>query len=93
MELINKRKLQKDLAAYWGIPYDWDGEMDQLCEDALVAIYNAEVVDAVEVTHCEDCRYGHYCCGYKKYECHHPLYPSFAYHRGRHYCGYGEKRI
>ena len=49
--LIEKNVLFNDLADYWGIPKDWDGHIDKICEDALCAIENAKEVDAVEVVH------------------------------------------
>jgi hypothetical protein len=49
--LIDAKALFNDLADYWGIPKDWDGRIEQTCEDALCAIENAPEVDAVEVVH------------------------------------------
>ena len=49
--LIDANALFNDLADYWGIPKDWDGQIEQTCEDALSAIENAPEVDAVEVVH------------------------------------------
>ena len=51
LDLIDRKKLFNDLADHWGIPRDWDGRIDQLCEDALGAIEDAPTVDAVPVVH------------------------------------------
>ena len=61
-------------------------------ETCIIVLEDAPIIDAVEVVRCKYCRHGHYCCGYKKYECHHPLYPSFVYHKENHYCSYGERK-
>ncbi len=53
MRLIDADSLFNDLADYWGIPKDWDGQIEQTCEDALCAIENAPEVDAVPVVHGE----------------------------------------
>ena len=46
MRLIDAKALFNDLADYWGIPKDWDGQIEQTCEDALSAIENAPTVEA-----------------------------------------------
>ena len=46
LDLIDRKKLFNDLADYWGIPKDWDGQINKLCEDALASIENAPTVDA-----------------------------------------------
>lgn len=56
-DLISRKRLLNDLGRVWGIPADWDGGIDETCEDAFTVIENQPTVDAVEVVRCEKCKY------------------------------------
>ena len=49
--LIDADELFDTLAKRWGIPKDWDGRIEQTCEDAFGEIENAPTVDAAPVVH------------------------------------------
>lgn len=51
MRLIDANALSNRLGEMWGIPKDWDGDMDQLCEDAFLAIDEAPTIEAKPVRH------------------------------------------
>lgn len=51
MRLIDADALSDKLGELWGIPADWDGNMDETCEDAFTEIDNAPTVDAEPVKH------------------------------------------
>lgn len=51
MRLIDANALSDALGEMWGIPKDWDGHMDETCEDAFDAIENAPEV----IVRCRDC--------------------------------------
>lgn len=57
MRLIDANALSDALGEMWRIPKDWDGHMDETCEDAFDAIENAPTVDAVQVVRCRDCEF------------------------------------
>lgn len=50
-EYIERRRLFNALADHWSIPRDWDGGIEQPCNDALAFIENAPEADVVEVKH------------------------------------------
>lgn len=51
MRLIDADRLSNELGKLWRIPKDWDGGMNQACEDAFTMIDYAPTIDAVEVVH------------------------------------------
>lgn len=53
MRLIDADALRNKLGEVWGIPKDWDGDMDQTCEDAFTLIDDADTIEAVPVVHGE----------------------------------------
>ena len=63
MRPIDADALSKTLGEWWGIPKDWDGSMDKLCEDAFCAIDEAETLDL------EPVRHGRWTTGRHCYEC------------------------
>lgn len=58
-KLISANRLANKLGELWGIPANWDGAIDNTCEEAITEIDNAPAVDAVEVVRCEKCWYYH----------------------------------
>ena len=51
MRLIDADKLSKTLGDIWGIPKDWDGQIEESCEDAFTAIDDAPTIEAEPVKH------------------------------------------
>ena len=49
--LIDADALSKKLGKVWGIPEDWDGDMNPICEDAFTLIDDAPTIEAVPVVH------------------------------------------
>ena len=94
-DLIDRNQLFNHLADYWGIPRDWDGGVDKICEDALGAIEDAPTVDAVEVVRCKDCKsWEQYnaCDGSKPHRC---MNLNAIFHMRTapdDFCSYGERR-
>ena len=51
MRLVDANALRNRLGEMWGIPKDWDGDIDQLCEDVFLAIDEAPTIEAESVRH------------------------------------------
>lgn len=53
MRLIDADALAKRLGELWDIPADWDGDMDETCQEAFTEIDNAPTIEAEPVRHGE----------------------------------------
>jgi hypothetical protein len=49
MRLIDADALLKRLSKLWGIPDDWDGDIEPLCEDAFTLIEEAPTIELADI--------------------------------------------
>lgn len=50
-EYIERRALFRKLCEFWNIPLDWDGGVNEICEDAFTVIEDFPAADVAPVVH------------------------------------------
>lgn len=56
-DLISRSAAMNALSDVFGIPLDYDGECNEMCDEVFAAIEALPAVDAVPVVRCGDCRW------------------------------------
>ena len=56
-ELISRSAAMNSLSKVFGIPLDYDGNCDEMCDEVFAAIDALPSIDAVPVVRCKDCIY------------------------------------
>ena len=54
-DLISRSAAMNSLSKVFGIPLDYDGNCDEMCDEAFAAIEALPVIDAVPVVRCKEC--------------------------------------
>lgn len=54
-DLISRSVAMNSLSKVFGIPLDYDGNCDEMCDEAFAAIDALPAIDAVPVVRCENC--------------------------------------